>query len=159
MEKFFRVAAGSEIEKEYFESRDIQKKISDFFFDDFSKRYNISTNQFIPYTSRLVIIPNENDKKLFSKEFLIGKEGYFKVKSPTGKAWVQECIDKNFEFKHKPYLPFLFRPAVSCRWNMWDYNGIIYCSFSSESFIVPNDFIEIKPSEYYTILEIFKNKE
>ena len=159
MEKFYTVNEGSSLYEDYWAWRNSiepNKKIVNDFFSEFG----VEASLYCPGPSRIGIVPTENDKVKFAKQ-LCSKETneglrFFKKTSAIGKEWVKRALNLKNVSKPSPawYNNYMGRSST----RLFDYNGVLYCSFSADQIEMPSDtFTEIKGSEFYRILEEIEN--
>lgn len=159
MEKFYTVNEGSRLYDDYWAWRNSiepNKKIVNDFFSEFG----VEASLYCPGPSRIGIVPTENDKVKFAKQ-LCSKETneglrFFKKTSAIGKEWVKRALNLKNVSKPSPawYNNYMGRSST----RLFDYNGVLYCSFSADQIEMPSDtFTEIKGSEFYRILEEIEN--
>lgn len=161
MEHFYYVKEDSELAKQYWEHRKTMEKYI-IEFNDFAQEVGITTVMCYPSTNRLHIgKPTESDIEKFGAEMTKEQDGLFKKSSPTNKAWVQRCKDKGITYIEKPYLPNVFRANntfsnETCYFRLFDVNNRIFATFSCQDDIeTPDELIEMKGSEFYTIMESY----
>lgn len=159
MEKFYTVNEGSRLYDDYWAWRNSiepNKKIVNDFFSEFG----VEASLYCPGPSRIGIVPTENDKVKFAKQ-LCSKETneglrFFKKTSAIGKEWAKRALNLKNVSKPSPawYNNYMGRSST----RLFDYNGVLYCSFSADQIEMPSDtFTEIKGSEFYRILEEIEN--
>lgn len=79
--------------------------------------------------------------------------------SLLNKTWLKIYKEKNIIFHEKPFLPNYFHAYGKMRFNIFKCEDKIYCMFESDhSFHSPENFIEIKASEYHKIIEESEGK-
>lgn len=159
LEKFYTVNEGSSLYKDYWawkNSIEPNRKIADEFF----KEFGIESTLFCPFSTVIGIVPTENDKVKFGKQ-LCSKETneglrFFKKNSAINKEWVRRAVNLKNVSKPSPAWLNSYMGQSSSR--LFDYNGVLYCSFSANQIAMPSDvFTEIKGSEFYKIMEEIEN--
>lgn len=159
MEKFYTVNEGSRLYDDYWawqNSVEPNRKIANDFFSE----VGIESNLYCPFPTRLGIVPTENDKIKFAKQ-LCSKETneglrFFKRNSAINKEWTKRAINLKNVDKPSPAWYNNYMGHSSSR--LFDYNGVLYCSFSADQIEMPSDiFTEIKGSEFYKVLEEIEN--
>ena len=159
MEKFYTVNEGSSLYKDYWDWRnniEPNKKIVTDFFSEFG----IEAFLYHPGSTRIGIVPTENDKTKFAKQ-LCSKETneglrFFKRNSAINKEWVKRAANLKNVSKPSPVWHNKYMGQSSSR--LFDHSGVLYCSFSANQIEMPTDtFTEIKGSEFYKILEEIEN--
>ena len=159
LEKFFTVNEGSQLYDDYWawkNSIEPNRKIA----DDFFKEFGIESTLFCPSHNVIGIVPTENDKAKFEKQ-LCSKETneglrFFKKNSAINKEWVKRAIEIKNTHKPSPAWYNNYMGRSSSR--LFDYNGVLYCSFSADQIEMSSDiFTEIKGSEFYRIMEEIEN--
>lgn len=156
MEKFYIVKPDSKLHQEYWEWRNSvsenNKAIVDFFNEN-----GISAIQYYSSKECLGIIPTDEDKEKFEKQFtkyaVDGGLRLFKKNSKIGKAWI--AFTSTMTFKNRPspawYNKFFVGRSSS---RLFDYNGVLYASMDAEKVEMPESiFDEINGSEFYKIME------
>ena len=159
MEKFYTVNEGSRLYDDYWAWRNSiepNKKIVNDFFSEFG----IEADLYCSGPSRIGIVPSENDKVKFAKQLCTKEtnEGlrFFKKSSAIGKEWVKRAA--NLKNVSKPSPAWLNNYMGRSSSRLFDYKGVVYCSFSADQIEMPSDtFTEIKGSEFYGILEEIEN--
>lgn len=155
MEKFYIVDVDSALGKAY----QNYKTDSDLLYKmylDFAKEKGITSDGVYLTAKRLWINPTAEDKEKFSAEFMMYEPGKFKKTSQLCKEWVNLCKEKGIRGLSKPNPIFYFHISdfFSCRYRLFELDGVIYCTlFSSDEFDAPDGLNEIKASEFYTIME------
>ena len=155
MEKYYIVSADSALGKAY----QNYKTDSDLFYKtylDFAKEKGITSDGVYLTAKRLWINPTAEDKEKFSAEFMMYEPGQFKKTSQLCKEWVNLCKEKGIRGLSKPNPIFYFHISdfFTCRYRLFELDGVIYCTlFSSDEFDAPDGLNEIKASEFYTIME------
>ena len=70
------------------------------------------------------------------------------------KAWVKKCADEGVEYIHKPFIPFLFNYDWKSLYRLFNYKGVIYCTFDCPIDVeAPEGFIEMKEGEFYAVMK------
>lgn len=159
MEKFYTVNKGSALYEDYYSwynSLIPNRKI----MYDFCKEMGIEADLCCPNRIAFGIVPTENDKVKFAKQ-LCSKETneglrFFKKNSVVNKEWVKRAV--NLKNVHKP-SPAWYNNFMGHSFSrLFDYNGVLYCSFSANQIEMPSDtFTEIKGSEFYKVMEEIEN--
>jgi len=146
LEKFYTVNEGSQLYDDYWawkNSIEPNRKIA----DDFFKEFGIESTLFCPSHNVIGIVPTENDKAKFEKQ-LCSKETneglrFFKKNSAINKEWVKRAIEIKNTHKPSPAWYNNYMGRSSSR--LFDYNGVLYCSFSADQIEMSSDiFTEIK---------------
>jgi len=159
LEKFYTVNEGTSLYKDYWAWRNSiepDKKIANDFFSEFG----IEADLYCPGSTRIGIVPTENDKVKFATQ-LCSKETdeglrFFKRNSAVNKEWVKRVVNLKNVSKPSPAWHNKYMGQSSSR--LFDHNGVLYCSFSANQIEMPTDiFTEIKGSEFYKILEEIEN--
>lgn len=159
MDKFYTIKEGSSLYNDYWAWKNSimpNKKIVDDFFNEFE----IEATLYCANVASIGIVPTDNDKAKFSKQ-LCSKETneglrLFKKNSAINKEWVKRAVDLKNIYKPSPAWFNKYMGRSSSR--LFDYNGVLYCSFSAEQIEMPLDtFTEIKGSEFYKIMEEIKD--
>lgn len=144
MEKFYTVNEGSALYEDYWDwknSIEPNRKI----VDDFFKEFGIESTLFCPFSMVIGIVPTENDKVKFAKQ-LCSKETneglrFFKKSSFINKEWVKRAV--GLRNVHKPlpawYNNYMMGHSSS---RLFDYKGILYCSFSADQIEMPSDTLQ-----------------
>lgn len=155
MEKFYTVNEGSKLYDDYWTWRNSiasNKKI----VDDFFKEFGIEADLYCQNSTVIGIVPTDNDRIKFAKQ-LCTKESdeglrFFKKNSAINKEWVKRAV--NLKNVHKPSPAWLNNFMGKSSSRLFDYNGVLYCSFSANQIEMPVDtFTEIKGSEFYKVME------
>lgn len=159
MDKFYTVNEGSSLYADYWAWKNSfvpNKKL----VDDFFKEFGIEADLYCHDSMVIGIVPTENDKIKFAKQ-LCSKETneglrFFKKNSVINKEWKKRAVDlKNV---HKPSPAWFNKYMGRSSSRLFDYNGVLYCSFSANQIEMPSDtFTEIKGSEFYKIMEEIEN--
>lgn len=155
MEKYYVVNKGTKIYNDLKHHFDTENKIIEL-MKEFGKTHNIKSNEFYMSTKRLAIVPTKEDEENFGQYFLKGdKPGFFKMNSPLCKEWVQLCKKEGLEYKHFPFfVTTLFKSPVGGSYRAFELNGEIYFTYKSDcNFVTPDDFTEVKASEFFKIME------
>lgn len=154
MKKYYVVDKESEVAKSYMAWKEEQYKINGL-FKEFAKEHGIETKEYYPVVDRLWIAPTKNDSKKFENEIKRSFDGEFKKSSPTSKAWVAKCKEKDIKDLSRPHLMFYFSVTGRCYEGMTEINGTFYATYESENDFkcFSEAFKEIKASEYYKVLE------
>ena len=162
MEKFFIVKDGSALHRDYWAWKnnivENNKIISDFL-----ERHGIEATKYIDAKDRIGILPTDQDKKVFEKQFTQTLYGnglrIFKKNSAVGRAWMKQA--EGMTFLHKPFPTWYNHCLIGkSSSRLFDHNGILYCSIQAETVSVTADiFQEIKGSEFYKIMEEIEGDE
>ena len=159
MDKFYTVNEGSSLYEDYCAWHDSiasNKKI----VDDFFKEVGIEATLYLPSVNAIGIVPTDSDREKFAKQ-LCSKETdeglrFFKKNSTVHKEWIKRAVELKNLYKPSPAWLNKYMGRSSSR--LFDYNGVIYCSFSAEQIEMPEGvFTEIKGSEFYKIMEEITN--
>lgn len=153
MEKYYFVSPESEIYKEYMEYEKFVDVISKV-FSDFADQNGIKAVGFYPRTNVLHIEPTIEDIDHFGDSMSKTELGRFKQKSELSRKWVAKCKELGLVEVHKPFIPFLFNVVAKSSWRLFSVKDDVYCTYQCTSnFDAPEDFKEIKASEFYKIME------
>lgn len=164
MEKYFKVRKENHIYNDYFKwwnNLDNVKRR----WEQFRKLEGIESTQFVP-KQELYIIPTEVDLINFGrflyKDVFPGGLRKFKKTSSVQKDWERFCKN-NLELIDKPRLFYDFPTTGKTRTRLFHYKDEVYCSieneFIDENYIVPEGYEEIKPSEFYKIVELIEEEK
>lgn len=153
MEKFYIVSNGSKVFEDYWSHIESKNRIAKA-FDEFANKNGIKSTQFHPSHTRLWIIPKKDDEDNFGVQFTLKNSGMFKKTSAMNKEWVKKCSDEDIEYINEPFVPFLFNYVGKSRYRLFDCDSVVYCTFECPVDVeTPKGFVEIKGSEFYTIME------
>ena len=153
MERFYTISNDSKIGKDYWCYIESEKKIVKA-FNEFANEYDIKTTKFYPSHTLLWIVAEKEDKDKFGNQFTLKTPGRFKKTSAMNKAWVKKCADEGVEYIDKPFVPFLFNYVGRSQYRLFDYKGVIYCTFDCPINVeTPEGFVEMKGSEFYAAME------
>lgn len=157
MEKYYTVTPGSQVHNEYLEYIAMSDKVNEA-FKAFAEEQGIETKEYLPSTENLYICnPTENDKEKFGKYFKKSEPGFFKKYSVPAKTWIAICRSLNLKSPRKPCLPFYFHAYGKTRCRLFMLNDVLYSNFESEyDFKNPEGFEEIKASEFFKVIEDYK---
>lgn len=158
MEKYFEVKKDSDFYKKYFAFVDSSAKLNEL-FREFSADNGIETKTYYQTTERLAIEPTERDKFRFRGLFKQNSNTDFKKTSKISKKWVTLCKERGVTTPRKPNLLW----DSDC--NIGSYNigsrlfhigEKLYGSINNKceaNIELTDDFIEMKASEFYKIIE------
>lgn len=155
MERFF-IVKNEGLIKQVKEFESMRIKINDA-FKEFSEKHDIETNRYYQHTDLLRISPTENDIEKFRNQLKVDNET-FKVKSAMNKEWVELCKANGLTTPEKPSWE-LMRLVGTGLWRfssrLFSLNDKVYGSLEMDTpFELPEaDFIELKASEFYKIIE------
>lgn len=153
MEKFYIISNDSKIGNDYWSYIESEKRIVKI-FDEFTKEHGIKATKFRPSHTLLWIVPEKEDENRFGSQFTLKDPGRFKKTSAMNKLWVKKCADEGVKYINKPYVPFLFNCVGKVRYRLFDYDGIIYCTFDCSIDVkAPEGFVEMKGSEFHAAME------
>lgn len=154
MKKYYVVDKDSGVAKAYSAWKKEQCEINSA-FKELAKECEIETKEYYPVVDRLWIVPTKKDREKFKDEMKKSCDGEFKKSSPTSKAWIAKCKERDIKDLCRPHLMFYFSNRGRCREGMTELNGMFYATYESEcDFECFNEaFKEIKASEYYKALE------
>lgn len=153
MEKFYTISNDSKVGKDYWRYIEYEKRIVRA-FNEFAKEHDIKATKFYPINTLLWIKPEKEDKDNFSGQFTLKDPGRFKKTSAMSKAWVKKCSDEGIEYIRKPHVQFLFNYTGKAWCRLFDYDGVIYCTFDCPIDVeTPEGFVEMKGSEFYAAME------
>lgn len=107
-------------------------------------------------------MPTKEDYAKFKDQFTQKQENYggrtFKQISEVGKAWKSLKVT----VLRKPFVPFFFRNSgVRNTTNLFMIENVLYCYIDNGCSVeidTPQDFVEIKASEYHKIIEDYEEK-
>jgi hypothetical protein len=162
MEKFFVIDKESSLYKDYFKWKQDAADNAKI-FDEFSKTLGIEANSYLPRKGKLYIVPTENDLNKFKNQFTQGDFDngirQFKCNSIIGKAWAN--VSKDISEPCKPNYFGLVRIYGRYYERMFAINDVLYGSLSSSecNFELHECMKEIKASEFYKVIEEYKEKE
>lgn len=157
----FKVKHDSEFYRKYFEAKEERQKFKGLAFPFFEK-HGID-GRFYQSKTLGVKIPREQREK-FAGQIRKNPDRFgfyfFKVKSPIEKEW-EETVTNHIDFKRLEQVDFWWLSHITQgSYNLWDMDGEIYgflCT-KCETVFKPEDFmIQIKLSEYYTVIERVKD--
>lgn len=155
MEKFYFVSNDCKVGQDYLAYKEAEKKIVKA-FDDFATKKGIKATKFHPSDSLLWIVPTDDDITKFGNEFTKSEQGKFKKSSATNKAWVAKCADEGIKYIEKPFVPFIFNYTGRSQFRLFDVDDKIYCTFDCPIDLeTPEGFVQMKGSEFYTIMESY----
>lgn len=163
MEKYFEVKRDSDFYKKYFDFLDMSDKVNEL-FKQFVKENNIETKQYYQNTERLSIIPTEKDKIAFKGMFVQNSNTAFKKTTPICKSWVSLCKEHGLKTPRKPNLLWdssckLGSYSVGSR--LFHIGEKLYGSIDNKcdaNIKLTDDFVEMKASEFYKIIEESEEK-
>lgn len=160
MERFFKVT-NSTLGKDYVEFRENGVKINEL-FENLTKEFNISANQYYASNNRVAIVPEEDDaeklKSYLSKNDRNGDLIFFKKSSKVVKRWKEILKENNIEVLTKPYPGLYFTIFGSFSSRLFRWKDEIYFSLSGidgyiEKLILLEGMEEMKGSEFYKVME------
>lgn len=153
MEKFYIISNDSKVGSDYWRYVESEKRILKA-FDEFAKKHGIKATKFHPSHTLLWIVPEKEDEDKYGNQFTLKDPGRFKKTSTMNKAWVKKCADEGVEYIDKPFVPFLFNYVGRSQYRLFDYDGVIYCTFDCPIDVeTPEGFVEMKGSEFYATME------
>lgn len=159
----FKVKRDSEFYRKYFEAKEERQKFNRLAFPFFEK-HGID-GRFYQSKTLGVKIPREQTEK-FAGQIRKNPDGagfyFFKLKSPIEKEW-EETVTNHIDFERLEQVDLWWLPHITRgSYNLWDADGEIYGFLHNkcgEDF-APEDFmIQIKLSEYYTVIERLEANE
>lgn len=155
MERFF-IVKNEDLIKQVKEFESMRIKINDA-FKEFSEKHDIETNRYYQRTDLLRISPTENDIEKFRNQLKVDNET-FKVKSAMNKEWVELCKANGLTTPERPSWELMRLVGTSLwrfRSRLFSLNDKVYGSLEIDgSFELPKeDFVELKASEFYKIIE------
>lgn len=164
MEKYFEVKLNSNFYQKYFDFRDISDKVNEL-FKQFAKDNGIETRKYYQNIERLVIIPTEADKIKFKGMFVSNSDTDFKKTSSICKSWVKLCKEHGLKTPVKPNLLWdssceLGSYSISSR--LFHIKEKLYGSIDNKcdaDIKMTDDFIEMKASEFWKIVEDEEKKK
>lgn len=158
MEKYFEVKQNSDFYKKYFNFVDVSAKLNEL-FRQFAADNGIETKTYYQTTERLVIEPTERDKFKFRGLFKQNSDTDFKKTSGISKRWVALCKEHELQTPRKPNLLW----DSDCRIGSYNIGSRLFhigeklygsinnkCDANIE---LTDDFIEMKASEFWKIIE------
>lgn len=155
MEKFYFISNDCKIGQNYWAYKEAEKKLVKA-FDSFATEYEIKATRFHPSDKLLWIEPTEEDSDKFGAEFTKNEPGKFKKSSATNKAWVKKCEEEGIKYIEKPFVPFMFNYTGRSQYRLFDIDNKIYCTFDCPIDLeAPEGFVQMKGSEFYTIMESY----
>lgn len=153
MLKYYIVTEQSKVFEQYWKYDSTLKCIQKA-FGSFADEHDIKANKFHTLADRLYIVPEKEDIKRFSQDFVKNNVGMFKKKTLLSNKWIEKCKAEGIKTPNKPFIPFVFNCADRCLWRLFDVDSVIYCTFESEAkFVAPKGFQEIDEKEFYSIME------
>ena len=162
-EKAFMVKRDSEFYKKYFlmqEEKEKFKLLASKFFD----KHELNNVKKYAISQCLCVELDKNDAKFLSnqlkKERLRNGLYQFKLRSQMQIAWVQEvvsnCNIRSIDSFDAWYFEYINRGRYSLWHNGNDLYG--YLSDTAKDIVLPDFFIPIKMSEYYSAIEKFEEQ-
>lgn len=154
MDQYFEITPESVHHKEYMDYlTDLINEgeaIKQFANENGIEDYGFSEKLFLAKTGT-------NEVKTFEKQLAFSKRiaGYipFRKNSKIGKAFA----DLNIKHAQKPFVPFFFKKCGNLmHTRIFEHAGKVYCSIETdldEKLDCPKDFIEMKASEFFKIIE------
>lgn len=155
-EKFYVIEQGCDLYTDYFEYKDSRKNVMDL-FKEFAEKHNIEASQFVPGINEIAIVPTESDNEQYGSQMTKArKDGlrFFKKSSKLFKDWVSMITERGFKIHKKPMVGLYFTVLDKHSTRLFDKEGVLYCSISSEQDFKPcKGAREIKGSEFYMAIE------
>lgn len=163
MEKYFEVKQNSDFYNKYFDFRDMSNKVNEL-FKQFALDNGIETKEYYQNTDRLVIVPTQADRIKFKGMFVANSDTDFKKTAPMCKSWVSLCKENGLKSPRKPSLAWdsnckLGSYSTSSR--LFHIGEKIYGSIDNKcdaDIELTDEFIEMKASEFWKIIEDAENK-
>lgn len=165
VEQAFRVAKGSKLYNEYFETQTEKQKMHDLARVFFEKHDLL--NDGLGYCLRedlvMQLTPEQQKKYVTQLKKLVDKNEmyYFKKSSPMYKEW-QDTVVSKVDMKVIDQLWYWYWPYINKgQYAMWHYKDELYgylCDEHKEKLELSDYMKPIKMSEYYAVKEA-KNEE
>lgn len=158
MEKYFEVKQNSDFYKKYFNYVNMSDKVNEL-FKKFAKDNGIETKKYRQNTERLSIIPTQADRIKFKGMFVQNSDTDFKKTAPICKSWVNLCKENGLTSPRKPNLLWdSFCKLGSCNTGsrLFHIGERVYGSIDNKcdaDIKLTDDFIEMKASEFWKIIE------
>lgn len=161
VEKFYRVEPGSEFDQKYWlwklGSLQLVRALKNIEADNGFDPGTLAACLDSLYVKTGTLFPATFVPQLLSKVEPGGKYWRFRKNSVLGKEWTKICNEIRPSRRPSPSFynnKFSGRSASS----LFDFEGTVYCSVEAEEVEMPNTFIEIKASFFYTIVERMEQK-
>lgn len=158
----FKVNLDSEFYNKYFKAKEEKQHFHDLAKAFFEKNDLLDSGEY--YQAKFLGLKlNAEQKKKFAEQLKMHDDengiSIFKKKSSMQKSWNEDVTSKvDFDIIDEMkfwYLPFINHGS----YNLWDYNGVIYGYLKDsykEEIQLDKCMIEIKMSEYYSVIESLK---
>ena len=162
MEKYFEVKQNSNFYKKYFDYKNMSDKMNEL-FKQFAKEHGIETKEYYQNTDRLSIVPTREDRIKFKGMFVQNSNTNFKKTAPICKSWINLCKENGLVSPSKPSLLWnspckLGSYSISSR--LFNIGERVYGSIDNKcdtDIELTDDFIEMKASEFWKIVEDTEN--
>ena len=155
----FTVNAESNFYKDYFGAK-VEKEKFHQFAKVFFKKHDLADSEKYYLCDSLGLFLNEGQRQRFSKQIKKNTDSkgmtLFKKNSPMQKMWNSDVVSKiSLDVMNK--CVFWWIGIVQAgTYTLWDYNGNIYGRVTDKNdnkINLPEHFIKIKMSEYYSVIE------
>lgn len=161
-EKFYRIKEDSDLCRKYWAWKESIPKIKISIYQ-LEQKAEVAEGD-LGVVGKTVFIKNtaENREKFASQLKKLakpdGKWIEFKKNSKMVKLWLELCPNESLTC-HRPN-PSFYNKDLNGRSSsrLFDYHGTVYCSIESEKVDMPDDFIPIKASYFWTIVEIIEEE-
>lgn len=159
MEKYFEIDKSHRIYSEYFEWLEDKDKVMNL-YKEFAEMLGIEATEFIPRKDVLGIVLKGEDNKKFGKYLRVPEDRirYFKKNSSYANDWARLVRERELKILRKPNIAWYINAYWKASTRLFDVNGKLYGSFECERvFELPDEFTEMKASEFYKIIEDLEN--
>lgn len=159
VEQAFKVKKDSDFYNKYFAAKDEREKFHQL-AKDFLSANNLDPKKYC-LTQTLRMSLTEQERDWFSSQVRKYQDEnglwVFNKKSPMQRAWEKDVVSQVniniIDFLRFWYLPYIMHGSYA----LWDYNGDVYGVLTDRGeteIKLGEDFIPMKMSEYYTVLEL-----
>ena len=160
---YYIVPEGSRLGKIYTKWEENERETNSKIIELFAE-HGINSDEYVPLEKTIAVKLDGDAKKSFesqlTKQICAGVCTKFKVNSPVAKAY----RDKGIKRVPRPLVSD-FMGSHGYRWaeKIFRIDGVIYARFEDKTtdrrYACPDDLTEIKASEFYKILEEYKDKK
>lgn len=156
MEKYFTVAPESKLYNNYFAYKANREEINEL-FKRFKIEQDIESRAYYVTDKEIYIVPTAKDSELFATILCQPVDDglqKFKTNSKVGKAWVTLLQNESVSVIRKPMLiMYLNTVGGKFKSRLFDVGDKLYGSLDAAELNLPEGFIEMKASEFFTIIE------
>lgn len=163
VEQAFKVKRDSDFYNKYFAAKDEREKFHQLAKDFLSAHLLDPQEYCLTQTLRMSLTEQERDRFASQIRKYQDENGLwvFHKKSPMQRAWEKDVVSQvninTIDFLRFWYFPYIIRGSYA----LWDYNDDVYGELTDRgntNIKLDDDFIPIKMSEYYTIVEEMEHK-